>query len=334
MSEEYVTQLYHLDKVPGEWLGKSGVYILKNTKTQKEYVGSSSNLKKRIDAHIGKSKWSSTTNNANKELLEDMKKYVFKVGVLKFCENYLEEEAIYINKHFGNLYNVMRPKDTPQLSASQKAVFISKYVVDEESGCWLWIGKKNKAGYGTFSISGTYMAHRISYCNYHGSCGNHLLLRHQCGHKDCVNPEHLILGTGSQNWDDWRDAGNNKNGITWEIVRSIREDWNSGLYNRGQLKKKYGFDVRHIIRNQAWIDPTYMRLIKGDKTAPQYRTSNDVKEIRAMWLTGRYTMKMMNAKYGGDVSEICYNRSWIDPTYIVPIKKKRKEGDVQANIAP
>lgn len=126
-----------------------------------------------------------------------------------------------------------------------------------------------------------------------------------------------------------------RNGITWEIVRSIREDWNSGLYNQTQLTKKYGFDTEHIIRNKAWIDPNYVRLIKPYiNQFTKQRTWGDIKEIRELWLAGRHTMKMMNMKYGGDVSDICYNRSWIDSTYTVPIKKRRKESGVQANITP
>lgn len=64
--------------------------------------------------------------------------------------------------------------------------------LDIISGCWNWVGAKDKDGYGIFSIEGKgKRAHRVSYEHWNGTLSNSLTIDHLCRNTSCVNPEHL-----------------------------------------------------------------------------------------------------------------------------------------------
>lgn len=73
-------------------------------------------------------------------------------------------------------------------------------VVKNNSGCWKWIGKKSKFGYGLF-ING-FMAHRYSYLIHYGKVPHNKCVLHNCDNPECTNPEHLKIGTHSDNSKD------------------------------------------------------------------------------------------------------------------------------------
>src|SRR5260370_37353932 len=75
------------------------------------------------------------------------------------------------------------------------------------SNCWFWIGGREKAHgeewYGHFQIAGkTIKAHRFSWGLHHGPIPAGRCVLHSCDNPQCVNPEHLYLGTRTQNSSD------------------------------------------------------------------------------------------------------------------------------------
>lgn len=62
---------------------------------------------------------------------------------------------------------------------------------EPNSGCWLWAGQLNAAGYGTLSVDRKRVsAHRLSYETFVGEISEETL-DHQCRTLSCVNPAHL-----------------------------------------------------------------------------------------------------------------------------------------------
>jgi hypothetical protein len=80
--------------------------------------------------------------------------------------------------------------------------FEAKYVVDA-SGCWLWQGFIDKAGYGRLRLGGRTLpvgyAHRISHELFKGPIPEGLHIDHLCRVRICVNPDHLEAVTNLEN---------------------------------------------------------------------------------------------------------------------------------------
>lgn len=73
-----------------------------------------------------------------------------------------------------------------------------RWLVDEETGCWVWQMAKDRHGYGKWSKTvggrkvGPQAAHRRVYQEHFGvELPASTALHHECGRKDCVNPDHL-----------------------------------------------------------------------------------------------------------------------------------------------
>lgn len=79
------------------------------------------------------------------------------------------------------------------------------------TGCWLWTGRVNKDGYGVTSLKGKhYMAHRLAWQELRGNIPQGLCVCHKCDTAECVNPDHLWLGTLKQNNHDMIRKGRQK----------------------------------------------------------------------------------------------------------------------------
>ena len=82
--------------------------------------------------------------------------------------------------------------------------FKANVLIVEDSGCWEWQkALRGNSGYGTLKIKGKMVgAHRYSYELFKSLIPPGLLVCHTCDNPKCVNPEHLFLGSNSDNMKD------------------------------------------------------------------------------------------------------------------------------------
>ena len=114
--------------------------------------------------------------------------------------------------------------------------FNKKYIVDEETGCWNWIGAKCQ-GYGVFkgSLSKNIYAHRFAYQYFNGPLDPNLEICHECNNKSCVNYNHLRQDTHSSNTIDKVKIKNQSNQkLNVEQVIEIKKALKN--YYHGQCK--------------------------------------------------------------------------------------------------
>ena len=92
-------------------------------------------------------------------------------------------------------------------------------VVKHESGCWLWTGSCSASGYGTLCVNGkATRAHRFSYMIHVGDIPEGLCVCHKCDVRNCVNPEHLFLGTEKENMQDAARKGRKCRATKWRPI--------------------------------------------------------------------------------------------------------------------
>jgi hypothetical protein len=78
----------------------------------------------------------------------------------------------------------------------------------KKPGCWDWVGYRDPNGYGRIDVDDRPMlAHRLAYLVHYGSIPGGKNVLHKCDNPQCVNPEHLFLGTQADNVRDMHEKG-------------------------------------------------------------------------------------------------------------------------------
>lgn len=105
---------------------------------------------------------------------------------------------------------------------------LEKPTEETPSGCFVWTGTKNSGNYGLITFNGSQvLAHRFVYMMMHPSENiSSKVIMHTCDNPSCVNPEHLISGTQSENMLDCSSKGrygsHRTSKLTEDQVREIK----------------------------------------------------------------------------------------------------------------
>jgi len=109
--------------------------------------------------------------------------------------------------------------------------------------CWNWKGKLYN-GYGRFSMLKGMGAYRASWIINIGPIPGGLYVLHKCNSRACVNPNHLYLGTQSDNMRDMIVQGGGGVGrpsrLNSEDIRYIKELYSTGAFTHAFLAVMFG----------------------------------------------------------------------------------------------
>jgi|SRR3990167_10773979 len=77
-----------------------------------------------------------------------------------------------------------------------------------ENGCWKWTRHTLAHGYGQVRYQGRLQqAHRVAWILSHGLIPDGLFVCHHCDNPPCIKPDHLFLGTHTDNMRDCSQKG-------------------------------------------------------------------------------------------------------------------------------
>lgn len=129
--------------------------------------------------------------------------------------------------------------------------------------CWLWIGAKDRNGYGVVRIGGkNYSAHRLSWewAN-NQKIPDGMVLIHLCDEPSCVKPSHLTIGTQINNIEDRvkknRSARGQQNGkarLTEKDVKLIKKLRGRGMTESSiaELLEVSRSAVANVLHHRSW----------------------------------------------------------------------------------
>ena len=137
--------------------------------------------------------------------------------------------------------------------------------VNKTETCWVWAGDTDKDGYGRLwnnEKKGSERTHRLSWEIHNGPIPSDQQVLHQCDNPPCIRPNHLFLGTNTDNNNDAITKGRNPQGewhgrakVNTEQVREIRRRYREEGVSQQRLADKYGLKqttVSQIVRLTVW----------------------------------------------------------------------------------
>ena len=104
--------------------------------------------------------------------------------------------------------------------------------ISDKDSCWDWKAGRSGTGYGCcYCGSSERKAHRVSWIYTNGPIPKDKLVLHKCDNRLCVNPNHLYLGSRSDNQRDRADSNSIK--FTKDMIESMKR-----MYYEYGLKQK------------------------------------------------------------------------------------------------
>jgi hypothetical protein len=136
--------------------------------------------------------------------------------------------------------------------------FNKKYIIDENTGCWNWIGNLHNQGYGRLYVEKKQvLSHQFSYEYFIGPLDKKLEVCHKCCNRKCVNPKHLRQDTRKSNSIDMVNDGNAKDQIlkvedVIEIKKALKNYYRGQVKDLADLYKVKLYVISKIKRGVTW----------------------------------------------------------------------------------
>lgn len=137
--------------------------------------------------------------------------------------------------------------------------------VDKTTDCWNWTAAKSSKGYGRFKLNGKLVSpHVLSYQMHNNDHDSTKDVCHICDNPSCVNPDHLFLGSRSDNMRDCRDKG-----------RLVLPD-NTGKKFRAKVTEEQVKEIRASIASSKDLSELYNLSVRSINDIKSYTTWADV----------------------------------------------------------
>lgn len=127
-------------------------------------------------------------------------------------------------------------------------VIIQASIPEPMSGCWLWERACQSRGYGQITLNGKgVLAHRASFeAFYDVDLDREMVVCHRCDNPICVNPDHLFVGTQSDNMKDCAKKG-----------RIKMPSQKGAAHSQAQISEEQALAIRADTRNYRIIAASF-----------------------------------------------------------------------------
>lgn len=163
------------------------------------------------------------------------------------------------------------------------------YSVAAESGCWLWLGRMDHAGYGMvgdYRTFGERRAARATYTEVHGPIEKGHHVHHKCKTPACVNPDHLQDLNRREHFILHKLT--EQTGLTLDDVRDIRQLGRTAGVRAKDVAEQYG--IHEITVFHYWgKEPVWADLLGDDPVCKPVLT--------CVWCGSDFTGRLRNALY-------------------------------------